>query len=737
MAMANNLGADKATWAHFAALVGVANLVPVAPDGKPASKSKISPLQVGKIPSYYKADGTIIGFKDWPEYRGTIASLSRWGDGRHSIGIITGRDGWYAIDVDLPNEQQQGIVYSLLYRASKFGAMPVWRGRANSNRRLYLIRVIDADPPLNKRVFSLQASPDGKECAVEFLGLGQQFVAAGTHPSGICYEWMIDPMLGPELPEPGAIPTFTYTGFLDLWSAIGAALPVVNATVAGERKSRVKGSPAATDETADWLDANGFTLSLGPSGERFIRSPREHLYTDGVSGETSVAYFPAGTGGFEQGHFKSLHASDAAMTDADWLDEFGLRVSEFENVLLEQKEEKPLPPFKRNKMGAIEVTAPNLLMALRDGRVCGCTITYDEFMQLVFIDKEPLRDEHYMMIMERLEQVYKFKPLNTKRVGEAIRLVAWENRYDSLTDRVKALKWDGVKRIDTFYMRMWAIPDSPYIRAVGRYTWTALAGRALQPGLQCDMTPLMVSIQGKRKSRSVQAMALEPSWFAELDFDQSAIERVRLMRGRCILELGEMQGMRRREIGEVRAFLSRVADTNRGLYRENFSELPRRCLFIATANDDEPLTDTAGNRRWLPMAIPDDTDPTGIVERITAERDQLWAEGAAMFLNEGLCWQDAERLARNILPDYETENQNLNQRFARWLGQESELGGPTNSELPFLVAADIVDALYSNVSATIEKSLQMQITSLLKKKGYLKDRKMVDGVRVVRWRKPA
>ena len=53
----------------------------------------------------------------------------------------------------------------------------------------------------------------------------------------------------------------------------------------------------------------------------------------------------------------------------------------------------------------------------------------------------------------------------------------------------------------------------------------------------------------------------------------------------------------------IKAFVSRQRDSYRKPYDRNTTELYRRCTFIATSNDRNPLVDKTGNRRWYPVEV--------------------------------------------------------------------------------------------------------------------------------------
>ena len=74
----------------------------------------------------------------------------------------------------------------------------------------------------------------------------------------------------------------------------------------------------------------------------------------------------------------------------------------------------------------------------------------------------------------------------------------------------------------------------------------------------------------------------------------------------------------------VKAMLSRQVDRGRTAYARTVSERPRRNIFIGTTNDDEPLTDPTGNRRFLPVRIDAEINLAWLRENV----DQLLAEAA-------------------------------------------------------------------------------------------------------------
>jgi len=83
-------------------------------------------------------------------------------------------------------------------------------------------------------------------------------------------------------------------------------------------------------------------------------------------------------------------------------------------------------------------------------------------------------------------------------------------------------------------------------------------------------------------------------------------------------------------------------------YREFEATFKRRCVLVGTSNPRDVLNDTEGHRRWLPIDVTQADD-----EALARDRDQLWAEGVALWRQHGVLWQDAQTLARDVHREFE------------------------------------------------------------------------------------
>lgn len=176
--MTQRYGATLAEWETWAVTLGLlADLLPVVsrPDAVISANSSLR--EIGKTPSVYNTSGEVVGFPKWADYVAAAEDVQSWSE-NPDYGICVNTRTVHAIDVDCDDREEAERVWSVL---KDMGGMI--RARANSPRFLVVFK---PDIPFKPR--KLIKLGGGNK--VEFYGIGKQFVACGTHPSGERYEWL-------------------------------------------------------------------------------------------------------------------------------------------------------------------------------------------------------------------------------------------------------------------------------------------------------------------------------------------------------------------------------------------------------------------------------------------------------------------------------------------------------------------------------------------------------------------
>jgi predicted P-loop ATPase len=239
-------------------------------------------------------------------------------------------------------------------------------------------------------------------------------------------------------------------------------------------------------------------------------------------------------------------------------------------------------------------------------------------------------------------------------VRDAMVHACLENPENELTSWLEGLRWDGVRRVDRLFPNYFQTEDSEYAEAVGRTFCIAAVSRALTPGSKVDTVPILIGKQGHGKSTGVKLLT-GVQWFRDSYFDIKDHRRVMgQLSGVWVYEIGEMASFATKADQELlKAFISSCEDSGVPPYGREVVTKPRSVVFVATSNDDQPLRDRTGNRRFQTLQVGDRVDLDGIVR----DREQIWAEAVHLFrtgeswvLPESL-WEEAARVQSERVMD--------------------------------------------------------------------------------------
>jgi len=228
--------------------------------------------------------------------------------------------------------------------------------------------------------------------------------------------------------------------------------------------------------------------------------------------------------------------------------------------------------------------------------------------------------------------------ISSKVAGEAVQTIAKENRFHPVKDYLKSVTWDGSPRSDQWLITYLGASDTPFIRAVGARWLVSAVARVFRPGCQVDHTLLLEGPQGIRKSTALRILASD-EWFADHISDLGSKDSRIELHGKWVLELGELDRVKRGELERVKAFLTARTDHFRVPYGRRAEDVPRSCVFAASTNDQTPFTDESGNRRFWPVRCGSIDIPA-----LTRDRDQLLAEAYQQYQDGCPWWLDTQEL---------------------------------------------------------------------------------------------
>lgn len=326
-------GATAREWGLFSLVLGLTeDLLPVVSDQAVQISPNSKMSAVGKTPSIVNRQGFAAGIPDWTSYTASERDLERWSrDPR--LGICLQTRTVRAFDLDVEDELLVARIRTFIL--DRTGLLPL-RTRSNSNKVLLLV-TIEGD--YTKRSFKAEHG------IVEFLATGQQCIVAGTHTSGVRYEWH---------PLPSTIPTLSAKDFEALWTELVDAFAIEAPQISSTTSKKEKLNAAiTTDPVAAHLGELGIVKSAERDGRLHIVCPFEAEHTS-ESSDSATTYFPANTGGYAQGHFDCRHAHCAQRTDEEFKRAIGYDDLEFDDLTDEAAVPEQVTPSRYHYISADE-----------------------------------------------------------------------------------------------------------------------------------------------------------------------------------------------------------------------------------------------------------------------------------------------------------------------------------------------------------------------------------------------
>ncbi|OUC16065.1 MAG: hypothetical protein B0A82_03545 [Alkalinema sp. CACIAM 70d] len=175
--------------------------------------------------------------------------------------------------------------------------------------------------------------------------------------------------------------------------------------------------------------------------------------------------------------------------------------------------------------------------------------------------------------------------------------------------------------------------------------------RAYNPGCKLDTALILQGAQGTGKSSFFRVLASEP-WFDDSFGNASdKDERLKLHQA-WVIEWAELETLfKRKDIAQVKAFITTQTDKVRPPYGRVTETMRRGSVFVGTTNQSDFLTDSTGNRRFWVISTQKDID----IERLTQERDRIWAAAVALYKLEVAWWlsKDEESAMAGERKNYE------------------------------------------------------------------------------------
>lgn len=343
----------------------------------------------------------------------------------------------------------------------------------------------------------------------------------------------------------------------------------------------------------------------------------------------------------EKASFKAM--SDFAVRDEMVKDQFTQeRIAQAESEFTNENWQNQL---ELEKTGAVKESFGNFLLILNhDPDLSGIALNQmrdgvDVIGELPWKRVKPgWSDTDAAKLYEYLQNNYGI--YSPTKANHAVLAAAAKRIYHPIRNYLNSLPlWDGIPRVETLIIDYFGAEDNQYVRAVTRKTFAAAVARVFVPAIKFDYMLVLNGRTGLGKSTFFDKLAGE--WFsdslnfADMGKGKDAPEKIQ---GFWILEIPELAGIRKADVNNIKAFLSRRDDNYRASYGRSSESHPRQCIIVGSTNSESMgfLRDVTGNRRFWPIRV-GGTDARKGWDVTDNDVFQIWAEAK-------IIWENGEKL---------------------------------------------------------------------------------------------
>lgn len=307
--------------------------------------------------------------------------------------------------------------------------------------------------------------------------------------------------------------------------------------------------------------------------------------------------------------------------------------------------------------GAIKAIMANVVTLLRAIPEF-FNLRFDEFSHRAYRGDIKLGDDDFLDITNWVQRAGVFA--GVREVTQAVTLVAQDVRYHQVRDYLEPLQWDGTARLDKILVDEGGAPDTEIVHAMTAKWFIQAVARVYLPGCQADSMLILEGKQGLKKSGFFEAIS--SPWYVSGLSDLQSKDALQELRGVWVVEMAELNNLRRAEANHIKAFLTRKIDHYRDSYARITDDHPRQCSFAGTINPSSLgyLEDETGARRFWPIPVTEEIN----LDIISANRDQYWAEAVHRFKQREAWYLDTSDLEASAAAVQ-------NDRFAEDVWQET------------------------------------------------------------------
>ena len=264
--------------------------------------------------------------------------------------------------------------------------------------------------------------------------------------------------------------------------------------------------------------------------------------------------------------------------------------------------------------------------------------------------------------------------------------------YDPIKDFLEALpEWDGKNHVAELFGRIPGITSE-------QLSWCATWLRsAVAHWLHMDMlhgneiTPIFIGHQGCGKSTFANRLlpeALRQYFLDHINFANKFDSDMALTHN-LFVNIDELANMGPSQQGKLKQTLSKVKVNGRPIFGKSQEDRPRYASFLAPTNDEPPLCDTTGSRRYICIRIPagkfiDNVSPIDYAQLYAQVLYELREQKTPYWFSN----DEVARIQESNLPYFKTDDMDTMLKACFQIAEQEE------EDAKWLIMTDIFQHLH-------------------------------------------
>jgi predicted P-loop ATPase len=325
----------------------------------------------------------------------------------------------------------------------------------------------------------------------------------------------------------------------------------------------------------------------------------------------------------------------------------------------------------KNKRVTVERSQMNAMRILTDHEDWRGRVALDITTGRVLLDLAPMDDGRFFELQEKVSNFVGWEPANMRQWwADAIRAVAEKNPINPREAELRALKWDGVERLDTWFTDHVADEDTPLDRKLGRMWLISCVARWMDPGCKVDTVLVLQGVEGARKNTFYEIIAGAADRVVAVEGMEREDKLV--LAKAWIAEMPESHIFRKADRNRLKGFITRPIDDFRPPYAANPLSVKRGFVLVSTSNSYELFNnDQDGLRRFWPVWVRKVID----YKWVEQYREQLLAEAVLCYdLGEEWWFEETPKALKERV-EFAVESTALDEAVQRLITAQVGKGG--------------------------------------------------------------